>query len=228
MTTRIEPNLKGRWPLTKTTLRVASMDSHCQSLGPGTRVVVWLQGCCFRCPGCIAPEMLAFRGGVPTPVEALAEQIIMLNGIDGVTFSGGEPFMQAPALANLIDQIRARRDLSFMSYSGFTLNEIQARGEQGQLDLLSRLDLLVDGRFRRDDHATLLWRGSQNQQIHFLSERHADLRNSVNESAVSLDLTINEDGSFHWAGISPKGFRQAIERGMNIRDVIVRPTGESR
>lgn len=228
MTTRIEPNLKGRWPLTKTTLQVASMDSQCRSLGPGTRAVVWLQGCCFRCPGCIAPEMLAFRGGSPTPVEALADQLIMLKGIDGITFSGGEPFMQASALASLVDRIRARRDLSFMSYSGFTLDEIRAGGEQGQLDLLSRLDLLVDGRFRRDEHATLLWRGSQNQQLHFLSERHADLRNCVNEPTVSLDLTIDEDGSFHWAGISPKGFRQAIERGMSSRGVMVRPTGESR
>ena len=227
MITRIEPNLEGRWPLTKTTLQVASMDAQCRSLGPGTRAVVWLQGCCFRCPGCIAPEMLKFRGGSPTPVEALADQLLALDGIDGVTFSGGEPFMQAPALASLIDRIRVRRDLSFMSYTGFTLDELRARGEQGQLDLLSRLDLLVDGRYRRDEHTTLLWRGSQNQQIHFLSDRHADLRSSVNHPTVSLDVTIDEDGSFHWTGISPKGFRQAIERGMRSRGVIARPTGGS-
>lgn len=227
MITRIEPNLEGRWPLTKTTLQVASMDAQCRSLGPGTRAVVWLQGCCFRCPGCIAPEMLQFRGGAPTPVEALADQLLALDGIDGVTFSGGEPFMQASALASVIDRIRVRRDLSFMSYTGFTLDELRARGEHGQLELLSRLDLLVDGRYRRDEHATLLWRGSQNQQIHFLSERHADLRNSVDQPTVSLDVTIDEDGSFHWAGISPKGLRQAVERGMRSRGVIARPKGGS-
>lgn len=228
MARSIDPHLAGRWSPSATTLIVAGCDTHCRSLGPGTRAVLWVQGCCFRCPGCIAPEMLAFRGGSPTPVEVLAEQLIALEGIDGVTFSGGEPFMQACALVTLIDRIKAQRDLSFMSYTGFTLEEIHSRGERDQLDLLSRLDLLVDGRYHREQHTTLMWRGSANQRVHFLSERHAGLRTSIDQRAVSLDITIEEDGSFHWAGISPKGFQKAIEQGMRSRGVITPTHGESR
>lgn len=228
MNSAIEPNLTGRWPQSTTALHVASMDKQCRALGPGVRAVVWLQGCCFRCPGCIAPEMLTFRGGSPMAVDALADELLAMDAIDGVTFSGGEPFMQATALASLIDRVREHRDLSFISYTGFTIEELRDRGEQGQMHLLSRLDLLIDGRYLRDRHTTLMWRGSDNQRIHFLSERHADLRNSVDEAAVSLHLTIDEDGSFHWAGISPKGFRQAVEDGLNSRGVIACPNGVSR
>jgi anaerobic ribonucleoside-triphosphate reductase activating protein len=225
MTANTEPNFTRRWPPSNTMLHVAAFDSHCSSLGPSTRAVLWLQGCCFRCPGCIAPEMLAFRGGSATSIKTLAEQLVGLEQIEGVTFSGGEPFMQARSLVALIDQIGTQRDFSFMSYTGFTLEEIHTRGESDQINLLSRLDLLVDGRYRREQHATLLWRGSRNQRVHFLSERHADLRDSVGQAMVSLDLTIDLDGSFHWAGISPEGFRRAIEKSMHVNGVIARVKG---
>src|SRR5262249_39972078 len=111
-------------------------------------------------------------------------------------------------------------DLSYMSYTGFTLAELRAQAEPAQLQLLSRLDLLVDGRYLRDQHTTLMWRGSQNQQVHFLSDRHANLRNSVNQTTVSLDLTIEEDGSIRGAGIFPKGFEAALDQGMNQRGIV--------
>jgi len=169
--------------------------------------------------------MLPFRGGSSVSVEALADELIALDDIEGLTFSGGEPFMQATALVALIDRVQSRRDLSIMSYSGFTLAEIRAAAEPDQLKLLERLDLLVDGRYRANQHVTLLWRGSRNQNVHFLSDRHVHLSNSIGQITVSLDVTIDEDGSFGWAGIPPRGFRQAFERGMADRGVSHSTTG---
>lgn len=220
MPQNIEPNFAGRWPSSKTTLHVSALDEQCQSLGPGTRAVVWLQGCCFRCPGCIAPEKLPFKGGQRLSVRSLAAKFIAMEEIDGVTFSGGEPFMQATALTSLINQVKRHRDLSFMSYTGFTLDEIRGNAEPAQLELLSRLDLLIDGRYLRDQHTTLQWRGSSNQKVHFLSDRYTDLRNSVNRMTILLDMVVDEDGSFYGVGIFPKGFQQALQRGMNSSGVV--------
>jgi len=166
--------------------------------------------------------MLSFQGGVPTQVESIVHRLCNLREIDGITFSGGEPFMQARALVCLIDAIKKQRTMSFMSYTGFTIEELRERHEDAQIQLLSRLDILVDGRYLRDQHATLLWRGSKNQRIHFLSDRHISLRNSIDDNRVLLDLTIDEDGSFRWAGISPRGFQQVVERGMRDRGVAAR------
>lgn len=219
MTTDIRQGLTARWQPSPTTLRLARRTDRCCSLGPGTRAVLWVQGCCFRCPGCVAPETLPFQGGVPSAVEDLAWEILALDDIEGVTFSGGEPFMQAAPLATLIDLIKTQRPLSFMSYTGFTLAELQSAGDSEQLNLLARLDLLIDGRYRRDQHTTLLWRGSRNQQVHFLSDRYTHLRNRVDRPTVSIDVTIEADGSFSWAGIPPQGFRQAVEQNMKNRGV---------
>lgn len=186
---------------------------------------MWLQGCCFRCPGCVAPETLPFQGGAPSSVEELASEVLALDDIEGLTFSGGEPFMQAAALATLIDLIKSQRVLSFMSYTGFTLDELQGAGDPEQLNLLARLDLLIDGRYQRHQHANLLWRGSRNQRVHFLSDRYAHLRNMVDRPTVSIDVTIEVDGSFSWAGIPPQGFRQTVESGMKDRGVSFETSG---
>jgi len=171
--------------------------------------------------------MLPFAGGSRPSIDALADELVAIDGIEGVTFSGGEPFMQAAALVALIDRIKSRRQLSFMSFTGFTLDELRAAGESAQLDLLARLDLLVDGRYRRDQHATLMWRGSRNQTVHFLSSRYSHLRNGVDQAVVSIDVTIDASGSFGWAGIPPKGLRKAIERGMADRSVSLAVIGGS-
>jgi anaerobic ribonucleoside-triphosphate reductase activating protein len=69
--------------------------------GPGSRAVVWVQGCLRECPGCFNPDSWSFEINELVSVDALAERIISNPNNEGVTFSGGEPFWQAPALAAL-------------------------------------------------------------------------------------------------------------------------------
>src|SRR4051794_30311747 len=95
------------------TLRIARRTDRCTVLGPGVRAVIWVQGCPFRCPGCVAPETHAQAGGEVIEVGTLAAELAALP-IDGVTFSGGEPMEQAGALNAAIDLARRRRDLSVM------------------------------------------------------------------------------------------------------------------
>jgi organic radical activating enzyme len=105
---------------------------------------------------------------------------------EGISFSGGEPFLQASALALLAREVR-RSGRSVVSYSGFTLQELQSGEVPDAAALLSELDILIDGPFVPAQAATLPWRGSSNQQIHFLTDRYGpqDLSH-----AVSADLLL--------------------------------------
>ena len=70
-------------------------------LGPGTRFVVWTQGCPRSCPGCMTAASQQMNGGFFADTKQLAEEILQ-SGRHGLTISGGEPFLQAKALADLI------------------------------------------------------------------------------------------------------------------------------
>src|SRR5438132_12678699 len=119
-------------PETPDVLRLARRSNRCTVLGPGVRAVLWVQGCPLRCPGCVAPETLPFAGGEVVQVSRLAEEIIALREIDGLTFSGGEPMSQADALIELVDRVRACRDLSIVCYTGFPLAYLRGKGTPAQ------------------------------------------------------------------------------------------------
>ena len=134
--------------------------------GPGIRYAVFVQGCPHHCPGCHNPQTHDFAGGRIVDTDALLAAISEDPLLDGVTFSGGEPFCQAAPLAVLGQQIKAR-GLHLMAYSGFTFEQLyEMRGRDGIGDLLSVVDILVDGRFEEDKRSLeLRFRGSSNQRI---------------------------------------------------------------
>ena len=87
--------------------------------------------------------------------------------LDGVTFSGGEPFLQAKALSELAKKIKDT-GLNLYVYTGFTYEELLsgANDENFWGELLKYTDFLVDGKFEEDKkHYTLLFKGSENQRI---------------------------------------------------------------
>jgi anaerobic ribonucleoside-triphosphate reductase activating protein len=91
-------------------------------------------------------------------------------GIEGVTFLGGEPFLQADGLAQVAESARAL-GLSVMVFTGFTLNE--CRSLPGGERLLAVTDVLVDGPYEKDRPETHRnWVGSQNQRFHYLTARY--------------------------------------------------------
>ena len=135
--------------------------------GPGIRFVIFVQGCPHHCPGCHNPQSHDPDGGTLTDTAALWETVLAHPDIDGITFSGGEPFTHAAALAEIG---RAARDkgLNVMTYSGYTWERLLelAKTDPGIHDLLAVTDYLVDGPFvlaQRD--LTLKYRGSSNQRI---------------------------------------------------------------
>ena len=90
-------------------IKVHSYESMGTYDGPGLRLVVFLQGCPFRCLYCANPDTITFDGGTPTEVESIVKMAVSQKPFfgrrGGVTFSGGEPTSQAKELIPLVDRL---------------------------------------------------------------------------------------------------------------------------
>ncbi len=146
-------------------IRVCGIEPESIVDGPGFRYVLFVQGCPHHCHGCHNPESWAFDAGYDMTVNEVFEDICGRPWLRGVTFSGGEPFEQVPALLDLAKNIKGA-GLTLMSYSGYTLEELEARHDKATDELLSMLDILVDGRYdEKLRNLTLVYCGSENQRV---------------------------------------------------------------
>lgn len=159
--------------------------------GPGKRYVIWVQGCPFHCPGCFNQDYQPFIPNKLVDIPTLSRRIFSVKTIEGVTYSGGEPFMQCEALVQL-NRILIKKGLSIISYSGYTLDELLQLQNPYVKKMLSQLDILIDGRYQQENTANLLWRGSRNQNVHFLTDRYNDYKQQVN-SGGEIELIIGND-----------------------------------
>lgn len=158
------------------TLNIAQICPETQALGPGRRFVIWVQGCPFTCRGCVSPGWIPMKPANVMTVKELARQIVIQEGLEGITFSGGEPMMQAGALAQLLREVRdARPDISAIAFSGFTLERLRtmATKDPGVASLLNGLDVLIDGLYAEEANDGRGLRGSSNQRVNFLSGRYS-------------------------------------------------------
>ena len=133
--------------------------------GEGYRFTIFTQGCPHHCPGCHNPQTHDFSGGKTVDTESLLAQILENPLLSGVTFSGGEPFCQPEPLLALAEKLH-ENGLDLWIYTGYTLEELQARPEPAIARLLAAADVLVDGPFRLAERdLTLSFRGSRNQRV---------------------------------------------------------------
>lgn len=153
----------------KTTLRVYDRIPGITSLGPGRRYGLWVQGCRQSCPGCTTPKSRPLEGGQMIDTSALAWEIV-ISKVDGITISGGEPFLQASALADLLKKVRDLEDLGVIVYTGLIYEDLLKQEEYR--DFLDKIDLLIDGPYIEslDDGGSD--RGSSNQRAILLSDRY--------------------------------------------------------
>lgn len=167
--------------------------------GPGDRAVLWVQGCPLHCFGCANQEFQPFIKNKLISVEKMAE-ILSLNGINGITFSGGEPFCQAEALAELSRILIAKAGkFNVITYTGYTIEEIRQKGRKSWNALLSVTDLLIDGRFVQELTETLYLRGSSNQRLHYLTDKIPQ----VVPEPYRFEIHLSLDGLAKMTGFIP-------------------------
>jgi anaerobic ribonucleoside-triphosphate reductase activating protein len=146
-------------------LRIAGIVDDSVVDGEGMRLTVFTQGCPHHCVGCHNPNTHSFDGGRDADTDDILVQVKANPLLSGVTFSGGEPFMQPSPLAKLARDIHAQ-GLDIWSYSGFTLEELLAKHNPAIDALLQEVDVLVDGRYEDSQRdLTLSFRGSANQRV---------------------------------------------------------------
>ena len=179
-------------------LRLARTIARSLANGPGERFVVWVQGCPIHCPGCWNQDTWDAQGGRESSLDELLMAISAEAGLEGVTFTGGEPMAQAVVLAELATVCRAR-GLSVFIFTGYRQDQLKSPAQQR---LWSLADIVVAGPYvqaqRSFEHA---WVGSANQQVHFVSSRYsaADQLN-----AVRAEAHLEADGTLTWTGF-PEG-----------------------
>ena len=131
--------------------------------GPGFRYVVFTQGCLHACPGCHNPETHDPNGGREVSVESIVEAMGKNRLIDGLTLSGGEPFLQVEPCLALAKAAHAL-GLNVWAYSGYTFEELMADREKSRL--VAECDVLVDGPFILAQRTLeKRFRGSKNQRV---------------------------------------------------------------
>lgn len=162
--------------------------------GPGVRVSLFVSGCTHHCKGCFNAETWDFNFGNEF-TEAEEKKIIdgLLPGyIKGFSLLGGEPFepQNQRVLVKLLKKIRqAYPDKTIWCYSGYLfdkelLNESRARCEVTD-EMLSYIDILVDGEFKEDEKdLNLRFRGSRNQRI-------IDVKKTLKSGVVTLAEEFN-------------------------------------
>ena len=208
-----------------TVLRVARTKEKCSVLGPGARAVIWFHGCSLKCPGCIAHEMNHSTSHEVMTPQALLEWVRGIEGIQGITLSGGDPFDQAKgALLEFLQLIRAKTSMSVMCYTGRLLEELLGAEDRDiNQEILACIDILIDGPYDQMKNEGHQWRGSSNQTIHFLTSRYAHLESEVVSSrqrAVEVDLSL--DNRLTIAGIPEVGFMQRLRKNLNARGIEMR------
>lgn len=139
--------------------------------GEGIRCSLYVSGCPFHCKDCFNSSIWDFKAGHEY-TQALEDHIIedlAQPFVQGITYLGGEPLLNTRVLLRLSKRIRSEfgHDKDIWCWTGYTWEELMRPGEsQDKMELLSYVDILVDGRYIATLHDSLLqFRGSRNQRI---------------------------------------------------------------
>ena len=191
------------------TLYIAEVHIGTYALGPGFRAGVWVQGCPIHCKGCIAPEWI-LPGGKPVYIRELAERILADKRIQGITLSGGEPMEQAKGLAELLRIIKNMKpELTVICFTGYLYRNLLKRPPSDSVgELISYLDLLIDGPYIQFQNDNVGLRGSRNQRFHYLTDRLKGYDLEIQPRRIEVNL---QGGQAFIVGVPPKKFFDAWE-----------------
>ena len=148
--------------------------------GPGIRTTLFVSGCTHNCEDCFNKEQQDFNYGeeFTKEVEDNFIEYTKSRQIKGVNILGGEPMQQVKddTLLKLLRRIKEETNKPIWLWSGYTFEEIINNPKR--LELLKEVDVLIDGKFEKENRDIMLkYRGSNNQRV-------IDVKKSIDENRV--------------------------------------------
>ena len=184
-------------------LRVHQTVKTITVLGPYMRYGLWVQGCKRNCTGCETPEAQPADGGYKVDINEIAEEIIGIDEIEGITISGGEPFLQKNELVVLLSKIREKRDLGVILYTGYSFEEIKSE------ELTGLCDVIIDGPYISQLNDEMGIRGSSNQKIIHITDRYIDYP-FCSENLRRIEPCVTAKGELIYVGVPTKNQLKTI------------------
>lgn len=198
------------------TIRIHNIIKNTTVLGPGNRYTVWFQGCMRNCIGCMSPSSRPLDSGKTITVEKIVKSILLTKNIEGVTISGGEPFLQIDALFALIKSIKEKSNLSIIIYTGYTLKELRDMKNDKVNQILENMtDILIDGEYIEALNDGISLRGSSNQVVHFLSEHYKGFEHLYESKERNTEIFVSNKELF-FVGIPEK---ETLQTWLNVTNV---------
>jgi anaerobic ribonucleoside-triphosphate reductase activating protein len=200
-------------------LNIAHAAPTSEANGPGRRFTVWVQGCPAACPGCFNPELRPFAPRRLVAPEELAREA-SADPIDGITLTGGEPFAQPADLATFLlraMELLPERARNVIAFTGYRIEELRRRGEVEQ-DLLSRIDLLVDGPYDASLPCDAPYLGSANQRLIALTPRGEELLKRMEaEGGKVFGVSVGPAGEVLVSGFPPPDVLEKLRKRLEGR-----------
>ena len=159
------------------------------TLGYGVRIGIWTIGCTHGCHNCSNPELWKPDPSKDISIDRIAACIKKVPNVDGITITGGDPFLQAEELLNLVSCIRNLGYDDILVYTGYTYEELQEQGGAVK-EALGIIGVLIDGLYIDEKNDNKSIRGSSNQRIHIidhtLDDRYLNVENWERKTQIVM------------------------------------------
>lgn len=163
---------------------------------------IWTIGCKRKCVNCSNPELWEENPGKDISIETITGIIEKYKDkTDGVTITGGEPFLQPKELLSLVEKIRKIGIDDILIYTGFSFEELYENPLAKKIIDLS--GVIVDGEYIDELNNNVGMKGSENQRVFVinksLSEKYRDFSSVKRQSEI-----VNNGGKIMSIGIPLK------------------------
>lgn len=191
------------------------------SLGPNRRLGIWTLGCVRKCKGCSNPETQSPNLEKDVPIEQML-QGYDFSIIDGVTISGGEPFMQLNELLKLVTILREKSIDDILVYTGYTHEELKAMNNPIIDEIFSKISVLIDGPYIEELNDEHILKGSSNQNIIYFDETKRPQYEEYMKREKEINIFHLANGEAHFIGIPPKNFRELYPEYLKAKNITER------
>lgn len=179
--------------------------------GPGKRLVLFMQGCLLRCPGCANEHLWDFSNGEKISIDELVN---LCHDLDGITLHGGEPLDQSEELLTLVKKLKEDKK-TIILFTGYKFKELEIYSQK-QVWKLS--DIVISGRYIKEKRNIYLqFRGSTNQRIFKHKGKYRNYK--IKDGFTAGIITLSNDGKLTSLGFQNDELENLIiELESNIKE----------